>query len=60
MGVGIINYNYFAMEELPRRIWGFDEAGNPIDYINIEDGYTYIYQGCKNGIHNWMGIPPED
>ena len=48
------------MEELPIRIWGFDKAGNPIDFIDIEDGYTWIYQATENGIPRWMGIPPED
>lgn len=48
------------MDLIPILKRGFDEAGNPIDFIDIEDGYTYIYQGFKNGIHNWMCIPPED
>ena len=45
------------MDKLPIQRDGFDKTGNPIDFIDIEDGYTWIYQGYQNGIHRWTGIP---
>lgn len=48
------------MEIIPFQKDGFDEADNPIDFIDIEDGYTWIYQATENEIPRWMGIPPED
>lgn len=35
--------------------FGFDEYGNPCDFI--EDGILYIYQGKSYGIDHWVGIP---
>ena len=48
------------MDLIPILKRGFDKAGNPIDFIDIEDGYTRIYQATEDGIPRWMGIPPED
>lgn len=37
---------------------GFDSNGRPCDYVD-DNGYIWIYQGKKNDVDAWGGIPPE-
>lgn len=39
---------------------GYDEQGNPVDYIDEKNSVKWKYQGKeKDGSDHWMGIPFE-
>ena len=54
------NLNVFNMEKESLLIPGYDQDGNPVDYVD-ESGTIWVYEGNdgENG-DRWSGIPRKD